>query len=136
LDELDKKIVSVLREDASVSLTKVARKLGVPEPTVYFRVNRLKKTGIIKYTISVHGDPHDKFRAALLTPKSFLLSEMTKRIPERIGEALANESDVVFAARTDDNKILVVWRGSGFDPSRVDGVQRVEEKNLSIYKAP
>ena len=134
LDELDRKIISFLKEDASTPLTKIARQLGVPEPTVYFRANRLKREGAIRYTITLSGDSGEKLRAAVLTPKNFLLSEMTKRIPERIGEALAGEPDVVFAAGTDDNKIFVVWRGSAFDPSRIDGVQRVEEKTLKTYK--
>ena len=134
MDELDNKIISLLKQDASVSLTKIARQLGVPEPTVYFRVNRLKKNGTIKYTVSVHGQPEEKLRAAVLTPKTFLISEMTKRIPERIGEALSREPDVVFAARCEEDKILVVWRGTAFDPAKVEGVVRVNEKCVSILK--
>ncbi len=47
LDDLDRKIVELLREDARTSFAKIARRLGVPETTVRFRVKRLKNTGII-----------------------------------------------------------------------------------------
>jgi DNA-binding Lrp family transcriptional regulator len=136
LDDLDQKIIAMLREDASRSLTKIAKQLGVPEPTLYFRVNRLKRNGTIRYTVKVQGDANEKLHAALLTPKSFLLSEMTKRVPERIGEALAAEPEVVFAAKTEDNKIVVVWRGSNFHPSRIEGVVKTEERGVSVYKSP
>lgn len=53
IDELDKHLLSMLQEDARISFADIARKLKVSEGTVHLRVQKLKKTGIIKgfYTI-------------------------------------------------------------------------------------
>ncbi len=53
IDSLDIKILVELQEDARKSLREIAEKLGVVEGTVYNRINKLKKMGIIKKFIPV-----------------------------------------------------------------------------------
>jgi len=53
LDSLDIKIIVELQEDARKSLREIAEKLGVAEGTVYNRINKLKKMGIIKKFIPI-----------------------------------------------------------------------------------
>ncbi len=53
IDSLDIKILVELQEDARKSLREIAEKLGVVEGTVYNRINKLKKLGIIKKFIPV-----------------------------------------------------------------------------------
>lgn len=134
MDELDCKIVSCLMVDASLSLTKVALQIGVPAPTVYFRVNRMKRAGKIKYAFLVDGGQKEKLQIAILTPKCVAVSDMANRILERIGDALSADSDVVLAGRTGENQFVVAWRGLNFDPSRIDGVARVEGLPLDVCK--
>ena len=53
LDSLDIKIIVELQEDARKSLREIAEKLGVAEGTVYNRINKLRKMGIIKKFIPI-----------------------------------------------------------------------------------
>jgi|Deesub1362B_J571_1020462.scaffolds.fasta_scaffold00022_152 DNA-binding Lrp family transcriptional regulator len=53
LDELDIKILVELQEDARKSLREMAEKLGVAEATVYNRINKMRKAGIIQKFIPV-----------------------------------------------------------------------------------
>lgn len=48
IDELDRKIISILERNARESFAEVARKLKVSEGTVHFRVQKLRKSGVIK----------------------------------------------------------------------------------------
>ncbi|MFT3687828.1 Lrp/AsnC family transcriptional regulator [Paenirhodobacter sp.] len=47
LDELDRKILSQLQEDASQSLDEIARKVGSSKTPVWNRIRRLKEQGVI-----------------------------------------------------------------------------------------
>jgi DNA-binding Lrp family transcriptional regulator len=53
LDALDIKVLIELQEDARKSLREIAEKLGVAEGTVYNRINKLKKMGVIKKFIPI-----------------------------------------------------------------------------------
>lgn len=48
LDETDHRILAKLREDSSRSLAEIARELGLPRPTVNYRIQRLRKNGVIR----------------------------------------------------------------------------------------
>ncbi|MCS6895825.1 MAG: Lrp/AsnC family transcriptional regulator [Bacteroidia bacterium] len=48
IDNLDLRLLSILKEDPTQSYAKVKEKLGVSVGTVYLRVARLKELGIIK----------------------------------------------------------------------------------------
>lgn len=52
-DELDLQIISLLRVDGRRSNREVARRLGVPEATVRYRVRRLTDSGILKIAAAV-----------------------------------------------------------------------------------
>ncbi len=54
LDPIDLKILQILREDASIPFTEVARRLGVSESTVRKRVANMRAEGVIKkFTVLV-----------------------------------------------------------------------------------
>lgn len=53
IDEVDIKILKELQDDARKSLKEIAEKVGVAEGTVYNRINKLKKAGVIKKFIPV-----------------------------------------------------------------------------------
>lgn len=48
LDQLDKKILAILQDDARASASEIARKTGFNENTIRYRIERLKKHGVIK----------------------------------------------------------------------------------------
>ncbi len=53
IDELDIKILVELQEDARKSLREISEKLGVAEATVYNRINKMRKLGVIEKFIPV-----------------------------------------------------------------------------------
>ncbi|MHC1627217.1 MAG: Lrp/AsnC family transcriptional regulator [Candidatus Nezhaarchaeales archaeon] len=48
LDDMDLKIIEMLRNDGRASYKELAEKLGVGVATVYKRVKRLERLGVIK----------------------------------------------------------------------------------------
>ncbi|MCD6470534.1 Lrp/AsnC family transcriptional regulator [Candidatus Bathyarchaeota archaeon] len=48
VDEVDKEILRMLQENARTSFRKIAKKLNVSEATVFVRVRKLLKKGVIK----------------------------------------------------------------------------------------
>ncbi len=47
LDEMDRKILAELQEDASQSLDEIARKVGSSKTPVWNRIKRMRETGVI-----------------------------------------------------------------------------------------
>ena len=47
MDELDRKILGVLQEDASQSLDEIARAVGSSKTPVWNRIKRMRETGVI-----------------------------------------------------------------------------------------
>ena len=57
LDDLDMKILSSLYSDASVSVPKLSKQLGVNLSVMYSRIKRLQKRGVIeRFTVQVNED--------------------------------------------------------------------------------
>jgi Lrp/AsnC family transcriptional regulator, regulator for asnA, asnC and gidA len=55
LDDLDMKILSALHTDASISVPKLSKDLGVNLSVMYSRIKRLQKRGVIeKFTVLVN----------------------------------------------------------------------------------
>lgn len=48
LDDLDKKLLTILQDDARASASEISRKTGYNENTIRYRIERLKKSGVIK----------------------------------------------------------------------------------------
>jgi len=57
LDDLDMKILSSLYSDASISVPKLSKQLGINLSVLYSRIKRLQKRGVIeKFTVLVNED--------------------------------------------------------------------------------
>lgn len=55
VDETDKKIISILKEDSRTSYTKISKLVNMSIPSVVDRINKLNEKGIIeKYTIELN----------------------------------------------------------------------------------
>jgi DNA-binding Lrp family transcriptional regulator len=48
LDDIDRKILRKLQEDARISFKEIAKEVGTSEATVFVRVKKLQKSGVIK----------------------------------------------------------------------------------------
>jgi Lrp/AsnC family transcriptional regulator, regulator for asnA, asnC and gidA len=54
LDEVDKTILNLLREDSRIGFQKMSRQMGISDATIQFRLKRMKANGIIdKFTVIV-----------------------------------------------------------------------------------
>jgi Lrp/AsnC family transcriptional regulator len=53
LDEMDRKILAALQEDASQSLDEIARKVGSSKTPVWNRIRRMKEAGVILRTTAL-----------------------------------------------------------------------------------
>ncbi len=47
LDKIDRTLLAILEEDASLPVKKISRRTGIPPSTVFHRIKRLKETGVI-----------------------------------------------------------------------------------------
>ncbi len=57
LDSLDKRILEILGSDSRISIRGLARMLNKPASTIYDRLKRLEKLGIIeKYTVKINAE--------------------------------------------------------------------------------
>ena len=130
MDELDQNILRILKKDASTSLTKIGEVLGVPSPTVYLRVRKLRERGAIKqFTIVLGSEELKPVKYAFVKVKNYLLSDMSKRVMRETGEKLSEHPDVKFASKVSDDEIFVIWEGGEFDPSSFSDV--VEVRSIS-----
>lgn len=48
LDDLDKKLITILQDDARASASEISRRTGYNENTIRYRIERLKKSGVVK----------------------------------------------------------------------------------------
>ncbi len=91
LDELDKKILKRLQEDATISYKDLAAEIGAPESTIYDRTKRLKDQKIIKAVVPLVD--HEKL--GILTTAFIRVS--IERISEirKIAEEIAKFEEVL-----------------------------------------
>lgn len=101
MDDVDRKIIALLREDARASFTAIADKVGTSEGTVRARVRRLVDDGSIRqFTIRTAGS-HVKALVEVAVTANVHTSDVAKRIRQWEGV------DAVWEV-TGDNDILVV----------------------------
>ncbi|MDO5706810.1 MAG: Lrp/AsnC family transcriptional regulator [Paracoccus sp. (in: a-proteobacteria)] len=53
LDDVDRKILALLQEDASLSLDEMARRVGASKTPVWNRIRRLREAGVIRRQVAI-----------------------------------------------------------------------------------
>lgn len=100
-DQLDLTILKHLQDDGRLSFRELGRKLDIPHTTVFTRVERLKKKGVIKkFAAILH--PHElggQINVIVLEPNPSESKSLAKKISELEG------AKNVF--RTLDGKIII-----------------------------
>ena len=79
LNEKDLKILEVLKQNAKLTIKQIAKKAGMPATTVYNRIKRMEKSGVIKsYTVTLNSKKMGKNVSAyiLITVDYKLLKEI------------------------------------------------------------
>jgi len=89
IDEVDRKILERLQDDARMPFKKIAEELGVSESTIFVRVKKLRKQGVIKgFTAKVTPETVGKGLTAFI-----LIKADPQRYPNTL-ETLRNIDDV------------------------------------------
>ena len=97
LDEVDRKILSLLQEDASLSLDQIADRVGASKTPVWNRIRKLREAGVIRRQVAIL-DPE----ALGLEACFFVLirtSEHDKDWAARFLKALRERPEVIEAHR-------------------------------------
>jgi DNA-binding Lrp family transcriptional regulator len=114
LDNLDKKILNKLQEDATISYKELAAEIGAPESTIYDRTKRLKESKIIKAVVPLL----DSKLIGLATTAFILVSidriseirRITKDITSIDGvlevHEISGEWDILVKVKTENNEKL------------------------------
>ncbi|MDP3966283.1 MAG: Lrp/AsnC family transcriptional regulator [archaeon] len=93
LDEKDKRVILILKEDSSLTVSQISKKSKIPITTVHNRIKRLKENGIIKnYTINLD---HEKIGKPI---KSYILvtvNQNKSHPQEEIAEKISKIEDVI-----------------------------------------
>lgn len=113
LDELDIRILVELQEDARKSLREMAEKLGVAEATVYNRINKMRKAGIIQKFIPVIDYSklgYDLIAVIGITAEGGYLIEIEEHLAEEPNVTavydVTGEFDVITVAKFRDRQSL------------------------------
>src|SRR5690554_7980343 len=53
VDEVDQKIISLLKEDAKMSIKELSHRVGISKTPVYERIKKLERSGIIEKYVAV-----------------------------------------------------------------------------------
>jgi Lrp/AsnC family transcriptional regulator for asnA, asnC and gidA len=89
IDEVDRKLLERLQDNARMSFKKIAEEIGVSESTIFVRVKKLRKQGVIKkFTIKVAPETIGKGLTAFI-----LIKAAPQRYPDTL-ETLKRVDDV------------------------------------------
>lgn len=108
MDELDERLITLLRHDARRSISKLAAALGVSRATVRARVERLERGGnILGYTVILRADAVEQRIRGIMTV------EIEGRAADAVIRALGGLSEVSAVHTTNGRWDLVVELGAG-----------------------
>jgi len=136
LDEIDHKIIEILRKDARTPFTEVGRELDISDATVHVRVKRMMNDDIIKrYTLVVAEEVFGK------KVSGFVMLNVTPGSLEDVVEQLLDMECVneIFEIHGPNDLILKIW-GTDLDEMR-DYLMKIREipniassELVTIYK--
>lgn len=80
-DELDRRLVALLRKDARMPIARLAKSLGVSRATLYARLRKLQQSGIIEgFTVRLNAEvDRRQIRAHVLIKVSAKLARSTEK---------------------------------------------------------
>ena len=106
LDDLDKKILEILRDNARLTYTAIGEKLGVAHSTVYERIRRLEENGVIKrYTTVI-----DVEKLGFKPTVAMVTIYTDPKESENIARKLAKKRNVLEVSISLSEELLVIAR--------------------------
>ncbi len=103
MDELDRRLVTILRHDARRSVSDLAAELGLSRATVRGRIERMEARGdIVGYTVVLRSD------AVSMPVRGITMVEVEGRVADRVVEVLTGFPEVGAVHTTNGKWDLVV----------------------------
>lgn len=103
MDDVDQRLVSILRHDGRRSISDIALELGLSRATVRARIERMEAAGdIIGYTVVLRAD------AVALPVRGLTMIEIEGRMLDRVVDALAGLPEIGAIHTTNGRWDLVV----------------------------
>ena len=90
-DELDRRLIALLRKDARMPIVKLAKSLGISRTSTYARLQKLQQSGVIEgFTVRVSSaSTRDQIRAHVLIKVKGRLNRSTEKQLQLIPEITA-----------------------------------------------
>ena len=128
LDELDLTILKNLQEDGRLSFRELGRRLNIPHTTVFTRVERLKKRGVIKkFAAILH--PHE-----LGGQINMIVLDANPSESKALANEIAELDDAKKVFRTLDGKIIIKAVVSNSPDKGVeDFLTKIEGHPFTLY---
>lgn len=104
LDALDFEILEALQEDAKKTYTAIGKRLGIAHSTVYDRVKRMEKYGIIKKYIAIVD--HEKAGAKSITAIMTVFTDPKQS--EKVAEKLCSAPEVLEVYTSLSEELLII----------------------------
>jgi len=124
LDDLDRKILCLLQQNARTPFTKIAEKLSIPDTTIHFRVKKLVENGVIKgYTVLLSPQSLGYNYVGLVKLKigGHIVEDMSIKKAEQLAEKLKSDERVRFIA-LGEQKTVIYLILIGRDPDEVEDI--------------
>jgi DNA-binding Lrp family transcriptional regulator len=142
MDDLDRSLIALLREDARTPVATLAERLGVARGTVQNRMRRLEAEGtIVGYTVRLRAQVEDQRIRAFMTiaVEGNRIDAVMKTLRGDLAVATLTQHERALghrrrAARTRSSPSIACWRGSGWSrasprarPASLDQLQALIE---------
>jgi Lrp/AsnC family transcriptional regulator for asnA, asnC and gidA len=104
LDSLDWKILEALQENSRQTYSEVGRKLGVAHSTVYDRIRKMEKNGVIKkWTVDID---HEKIGINYVTARMTVYTDPKET--ENVAKELAEAKEVLEVSMSLSEELLII----------------------------
>jgi len=104
LDSLDWKILKALQENSKQTYSEVGRKLGVAHSTVYDRIRKMEKNGVIKkWTVDID---HEKIGINYVTARMTVYTDPKES--ENVAKALSEAKQVLEVSMSLSEELLII----------------------------
>ncbi|WP_297498728.1 Lrp/AsnC family transcriptional regulator [Thermococcus sp.] len=110
LDDLDRAILRLLKEDARLTISEIAERLKRPESTVHFRIKKLLEKGVIeRYTIILGESLQPKAVALVyLEAETPIIEDFLEKYISYITRTLSILPNVLMVARSGKNGVVAL----------------------------
>jgi len=110
LDDLDRAILRILKEDARLTISEIAERLNRPESTIHFRIKKLQERNIIdKYTIVLGKDLQPKALALVyIQAETPIIEDFLERYIRHIMKTLSLLPNVLVVARSGKDGVIAL----------------------------